>query len=118
MPIRTGAQTPEELETLLEDALLRGDHATVAALFRPRSVLAARGDRPVYGSVESASRALSLWDTEHPYLADPQQVVVAHDLGLVIGEFGTNVMRRGRSGVWQFAIVAQSSSESYERTSS
>jgi hypothetical protein len=115
MPIRTGAQTPEELETLLEDALLRGDPAAVAALFEPRSVLATRGDRPAHGSLESAARALAMWGSDHPYLADPRQVVVAHDLGLVVGELGTNVMRRGRSGAWRFAIVAPMSLDANER---
>jgi hypothetical protein len=59
-----------------------------------------------------------MWGTAHPYLADPRQVVVAHDLGLVIGECGANVMRRGRSGVWRFAIVAATSSEVVERVDS
>jgi hypothetical protein len=106
MRMRTGAQTPEELEMLLEDALLLGDQTAVATLFARESVLAGSATGPVRGRVESARRALSLWDAEHPYLADPQQVVVSRDLGLVISECGTNVVRRNRSGLWQFAIVA------------
>jgi hypothetical protein len=103
----SGARTPEELETLLEDALMTRDRVGLAALFETGSTLAAGTDWLARGGEESARRALALWDAGRPYLADPQHVVVARDLALVVGERGANVVRRDREGVWRFAIVWQ-----------
>jgi hypothetical protein len=114
MPRQSGARTPEELETLLEDALLLRDRVAVAALFEAGSTLAAGNSRLARSGEESAMRALALWDVERPYLADPRQVVLTRDLALIVGERGANVVRRDREGLWHFAIVWQPASDETE----
>lgn len=115
MLMGSGAYTPEELETLLEDALLIGDHDALAALFEPGSTLATGSDRPARGREESARHALMLWHEDHPYLAAPRQVLVTRELALVIGDQGINVLRRAPDGCWRYAIVWQAKNDDMER---
>ncbi len=112
----SGGRTPEELEQLFEDTLVMRDGVALAALFEAGSTLAAGNERPVHGDQESARKDLAFWNDEHPYLADPRQVLVTRDLGLIVGEHGVNVVRRDRDGAWRYAIVWQSANESLERT--
>jgi hypothetical protein len=44
--MEAGAWTPEELETLLEDAFVLRDHQALAQLFEPGAVLVAGGGLP------------------------------------------------------------------------
>ena len=99
-----GARTPEELETLLEDALVVGDRAALAALFEAGAVLVA-GDRPLARGGEAIARvATALWTGERTYVADPRRVVQARDLALVVAEQAMHVVRRQGDGTWQYAI--------------
>lgn len=104
---RSGAGSPEELETLLEDALICRDPTGIAALFEAGAALAAGNAQPARGGAASAQRALGQWGGNHPYLATPRQVVVARDLALVVGSDTINVARRDQDGVWRFVIVWQ-----------
>jgi hypothetical protein len=103
-----GARTPEELETLLEDALVVRDRAALAALFEEGATLIARESRSARGGDEIVGLALATWDGDRVYVADPWRVVQARDIALVVAERGVNVARRGRDGAWRYAIVVQS----------
>lgn len=110
-----GAHTPEELETLLEDALLLRDRSSLAALFETAAILIAGEDHPVRGRDDIARTALAAWDGDHVYLADPRRVLVAGDIALVVAERGINVMHRGGDRFWRYAIILQRLEESNER---
>ena len=101
----TGGQTPEELETLLEDALLMHDAEALAQLFEDASVLAADGrPKQVRGSGEVVAAAWLLLQQQHGYLASPRRVFQARDTALLVGNGVINVARRGPDGSWRYAI--------------
>lgn len=103
--MRPGARTPEQLETLFEDAFVIRDRGALVQLFEEKAVLVA-GDGPVHarGAEEIARYATALWDRDVIYLADPWRVLQAGSTALVVGERGINVARRGGDGVWRYAI--------------
>jgi hypothetical protein len=76
-----GARSPEELETLLEDALITSDTAALEALLEPCAVLI--GSR---------------------YVAGRGQVFQARDTALIVAEDSIGVAVR-RDGRWRFAIA-------------
>lgn len=97
------ARTPEELETLFEDALLIRDHNALLGLFENGAVLdPGEGLRQARGADEIATVASALW--ERTYVADPRRVLQARDTSLVIGQRSINVARRGADGGWRYAI--------------
>lgn len=98
------ARTPEELETLFEDALLIRDGQALAALFEEGAVLVTGRDDGIRGNAIAGS-ALALWDGYHAYVADPQRVIQARDIALIVAERGINVARRGSDGAWRYVIV-------------
>lgn len=99
-----GGQTPEELETLLEDAFVVRDPSALARLFEKDGVLVPGHGLPAArGRDEIAHLAAQLW--EDVYLAAPQHVVQARDTALVIGAGGLNVARRRRDRTWRYAIA-------------
>ncbi|MFN2490549.1 MAG: DUF4440 domain-containing protein [Actinomycetota bacterium] len=100
-----GARTPEELETLLEDAFVVRDRATLAQLFEDGAVLVSGdGTREARGSEEIGRFASAMWDGDSTYVADPRRVLQARDTALIVGERGINVVRRGRDGAWRYTI--------------
>jgi hypothetical protein len=100
-----GARTPEELETLLEDALLRSDEPMLAALFAPRSTLVTGQDRPAHGRCAIVRAAFARWGEASPYLADLHRVVVAGDVALILARHGIHVACRSYDHAWRYAIV-------------
>jgi hypothetical protein len=101
----TAGQTPEELETLLEDALLMHDAEALAQLFEDASVLVAGGQpQQVRGSGEIVGAAWLLWQQQHGYLASPRRVFQSRDTALLVGDGVINVARRGPDGSWRYAI--------------
>src|SRR5436190_14401866 len=101
----TGARTPEELETLLEDALLLCDDAALAGLFEAGGVLAAGvGPREARGKQEIALLARAIGERDRTYVAAPERVVQARETALVVAEQAINVVRRGNDGTWRYAI--------------
>ncbi len=104
--MRPGARTPEELETLLEDAFVFRDGEALAELFEDAAVVVA-GDssREARGVDEIARLASDMWERNRTYLADPRQVVQARNTGLIVAERGINVVRRGSDGAWRYAIA-------------
>jgi hypothetical protein len=104
MVMAGGARTPEELETLLEDAFVLGDSLALVQLFEPAAVLAAGGLEDARGHREIARVAAQLWDSKRTYLADPRRVLQVGDTALVLGGGAINVARRGGDGSWRYAI--------------
>ena len=100
-----GARTPEELDTLFEDAFVLRDRGALASLFEARALLIAGGvTGEVRGSEEIALSASALWSRDFIYVADSRRVVQAHDIALVLATQGTSVVRRGADGAWRYAI--------------
>lgn len=99
-------RTPEDLEALLEDAILLEDAVAVAGLFEPRGLLDPGDGEPARGTAEIVRSARRLWaDGRDRYLADPGRVVRAHDLALVVGAVCVTVARRGPDGFWRYPFA-------------
>jgi hypothetical protein len=99
------ARTPEELETLFEDAFVLCDQHALAQLFHPGAILVAGGGLPeARGREQIAGTATQLWDLGRSYLADPQRILQARDTALVLAGHAINVARRSDNGFWRYAI--------------
>jgi hypothetical protein len=99
-----GARTPEELETLLEDAFVLHDPQALAQLFQPGATLVGGGLPEARGRRQIARVAAQLWDAERLYLADPRRILQVGDTALVLAGQAINVARRGEDGCWRYAI--------------
>ncbi|HVD56990.1 MAG TPA: hypothetical protein VNC17_09100 [Thermoleophilaceae bacterium] len=100
-----GANTPEELETLLEDAFVLQDRDALVELFDEGAVLVAESDRSEARGAEAIARSAdALWGAERIYVAEPGRVLQARDTALVFGGRGVSVLRRGHDGAWRYAI--------------
>ena len=103
--MRSGASTPEELDTLFEDAFVTRDGEALIELFEEGAVLVAGDGRPqARGGEEIARFANGMWEDEQTYVAEPRRVVQARDTALVLAERSINVARRGSDGAWRYAI--------------
>lgn len=101
-----GARTPEELETLFEDALVTRDRHAVLALFEDGAVLDPGEHLPQARGVDQiATLAAAL--CQRTFVADPRRVLQARDTSLVVGERSISVARRGADGGWRYAISLQ-----------
>jgi hypothetical protein len=90
---------------MFEDAFVIRDRDALRLLFEDGAVLAAGGRLPEARGVDQITRlAAAIWERERTYLADPRRVLQARDTALILGERGTNVMRRGADGAWRYAI--------------
>ena len=106
--MRPGARTPEELETLLEDAFVVRNGDALAELFEDGAVLVADdGTREARGG-EIARLASEMWERNRTYLADPRRVLQARNTALIVTKWGVNVVRRGSDGAWRYAIAVLS----------
>lgn len=81
--VTAGATTPEELETLFEDALVIGDGRDLRALFEEGGVL--DGD-------------------PRTYVGGARRVLQARDTALLTTATAIHVARRGGDGAWRLAI--------------
>ena len=101
-----GAQTPEELEALFEDAFVTRDAEALSAMFAEGAVLAV-GEEPAAarGAEEIGRLATALWEAERTYVAEPRRVVQARDTALVLADRALSVVRRGSDGSWRYAIA-------------
>lgn len=95
-----GGQTPEELETLLEDALLLRDGKAVTELFDGGGVLVI-GER-IWHMREHAERLVS---HDSSYLAEPRQIIQSQDIALLLGDGVINVAHRGSDASWRYRIA-------------
>ena len=99
-----GARTPEELETLLEDAFVLHDPRALTRLFQPGATLVGGGLPEARGHRQIAWVAAQLWDSQRLYLADPRRVLQVRDTALVVSGRAINVVRRTDNGSWRCAI--------------
>jgi hypothetical protein len=103
--MEAGARTPEELETLLEDAFVMRDRAELCALFGEGAVLAPPHDAPAArGGDAIGCAAAALWAAGGTYVGGTQRVLQAHDTALVVSPAGVHVARRIGDGTWRLAI--------------
>ena len=112
--MRLGARTPEELETLLEDAFVIRNGQALAELFEDGAVLVDGEAREARGGDEIARLASEMWEHDRTYLADPRRVLQARNTALIVTERGINVVRRGSDGDWRYAIALLSRDDATE----
>jgi hypothetical protein len=94
-----GARTPEELDTLLEDAIVVGDPREVRGLFEDTGVLA-------LCDAERRGEDIGRWDPAAAvYIAAPRRIVQARHTALLVGPCGVGVVHRGPDAMWRFAIA-------------
>lgn len=93
------AASPEELETLLEDALVLRDDAAVEALFEPWDVLVA-----VAGSISRGRVGTELLSRQG-YVASPRSVRVVSGAAVIVGEHAVTVSCRGPDRSWRLLAV-------------
>jgi ketosteroid isomerase-like protein len=102
----TGARTPEELETLFEDAFVTRDAQALVAMFADGAVLALGAEpEAARGAAEIGRLAAALWEADRTYVAAPRRVVQARDIAVVLADNAINVLRRGSDGTWGYAIA-------------
>jgi hypothetical protein len=100
-----GARTPEELETLLEDAFVLHDHQALTQLFEPGAMLLVAGRLlGARGRRQIAQVAAELWDSQRLYGADPRRILQVRDTALVLAGRTISVVRRTDDGSWRYAI--------------
>ena len=99
-----GARSPEELDTLLEDAFVLGDPAALTRLFEVAGVLVAEGLPAACGRPEIGRVGARLLTDGRSYVADSHRVVVTNGIALVLGEEAVHVARRGRDRSWRYVI--------------
>lgn len=86
--------TPEELETLLEDAFLQHDVRAIAELFDTEGVL-------LTGSAVRHTASV-LCGRQYSYLADNRLICRAGDTAVLLGADSVSVARRGPDGYWRY----------------
>jgi hypothetical protein len=100
-----GARTPEDLETLLEDAFVLRSGEAITELFEDGAVLVADGTREAHGQEEIVRLARQMWQRNRSYFAEPRRIVQAGNTALIMTQQGANVVRRGTDGAWRYAIA-------------
>jgi len=93
------AESPEELEILLEDALVLQDDAAVAALFAEGGVLVEGS-----GCVRGRNQVAHLLAKQH-YLAAPCSVTVVNNIAIVVGRHTVNVSCRDPGAGWRLVAA-------------
>jgi quercetin dioxygenase-like cupin family protein/ketosteroid isomerase-like protein len=99
-----GARTPEELDTLLEDAFVLRDESAPETLFDDGAVFVEAGGHEARGGAAIARALAELWADECTYLARTTRVLRTGDTALVVADAGIHVVRRGRDGTWRATI--------------
>ena len=99
-----GASTPEELETLFEDAFVTRDRDALAELFDEGAVVVA-GGLEARGGGEIGHFAVEMWERKRTYVADPRRILQSRDTALLVADGTVNVARRGSDGAWRYAIA-------------
>ncbi len=92
------ASSPEELETLLEDAVLLGDEAAVASLFDPGAVFVA-------GPLVTGPKRILAELAKLGYVATTRTVTVRRDSAIVVGDQAVNVAVRTPHGAWRLVAT-------------
>jgi ketosteroid isomerase-like protein len=103
--MRPGAQTPEELDALLEDAFVLRDRRALAALFESDALLVDATAGKARGAGEIASWATETWTRDLTYVAAEPRVLQAGDTALILTAEGIAVARRHDDRAWRYAIA-------------
>ena len=104
--VYAGATTPEELETLFEDAIVLGDGDDLCGLFADGGVLAPPWGSPeVRGRDALARAAAELLARGETYLGGARRVLQARDTALITTAGAIHVARRSTDGAWRMAIA-------------
>lgn len=99
---------------MLEDAIVVGKAAGVAALFEPGGLLVAAGDdRVACGRPALEAVVTRLGTRRATYVADARRVLQARDTALTLATGGVTVARRGEDG-WRYAIALLLDSDTTE----
>ena len=99
-----GAASPEELETLLEDAFLIHDQQALNELFAGHAVLSFADNRlDAHGRSDIAHRIAAIWDQGGGYLSHAPRVVQTGPTALVLAGPAVHVVRRSGGG-WRYLI--------------
>jgi hypothetical protein len=93
------AASPEELEVLLEDALLLHDAAAVAALFEDRGILVT-GPGSVTARAQAADALAACG-----FIASPRSVALLDDIAVVVGDHTVNISCRGTDRRWRLVVA-------------
>jgi len=99
-----GARTPEELDTILEDAFVSRDRALSRALFEDHAVLVKAGGVEARGAEAIGHALAELWARDCTYVARTARVLQARDTALLVSSAATHVLRRSGDGTWRAAI--------------
>jgi hypothetical protein len=103
--MRQGAHTPEELETLFEDAFVIHDREALSGLFEEGAVLVTEHGLPeARGAAQIAAHVAAMWAVGRPPVAEPGRILQARDTALVVADRSISVVRRGGDGAWRYAI--------------
>jgi hypothetical protein len=103
--MKSGASSPEELESLMEDAFVTCDRGVLAELFADGAALLAEDDAAeARGDAQIARRTARPCEHGFRYLADPQRVLRSRDTTHVVARHAVNVMHRGTDRRWRYAI--------------
>jgi nuclear transport factor 2 (NTF2) superfamily protein len=97
------ARTPEELDTLIEDAFLQRDRAALDGLFDEGAVLM-NGCGVLHGREAIGHAMTESWDRQCTYVARTRQVLQVRDTALVVADAGIHVLRRGADGAGRAQI--------------
>jgi ketosteroid isomerase-like protein len=96
-----GARSPEELDSLIEDAFVLRDRAGLEALFEDRAVVVEVGGSEARGA-EAVAR---MWARGRTYVARTRRVLQTPDTALVIADSALHVLRRDGEGAWRATIT-------------
>jgi uncharacterized protein DUF4440 len=99
-----GAATPEELETLLEDAFVLRDATAAARLFEPGGLFCS-GSSSARGRSAIARQVAALLEIDRPYVAGDRRVLQAGDVAVLLGQRTVIVARRGQDRTWHYSIA-------------
>lgn len=100
-----GAQTPEELGTLSEDAYILRDASSLGELFEPGALLVGGiGSHGATAPHKVPSMAAEGWDVLGAFSSNLRHVYRVADTALLVGR-GLGVARRGADGAWRYTIL-------------
>ena len=98
------ARTPEDLETLFEDASVQRDATLLKQLFCDHAVMVVTGGCADAVGVDAiASLVEAQWRRGQTYFAGGSRVLQWRDTALAVGH-GISVSHRSADGVWRYAI--------------
>jgi hypothetical protein len=103
--MQTGARTPEELETLLEDAFVMRDHTAAAGLFERDAVIGSSETVQARGHALIVQLTQAMVAREQLFVAGSARVLQVRRTALMAGPSATSVAHRTLDGAWRYSIT-------------